>query len=132
MSDEVENLEPRRVPEPPKRREPTHATYIPDRRPQWKYHTNIGQAKNACSYMRRESYLYEIVDGNLVELYHITPSGNGWKWGPDDMPWRNTAGEKKKARAQKIRELESKINWHKQQEEALFKELGDLVVSDED
>lgn len=117
-------------PAPPTFRPPTHATYIPDRNPKWKYHSNIGQAKNACSYMRRESYLYEIVEGELKELYHITPSGAGWRWGSEEMPWNNTDEAKKKERITRSRELEQQIKWHVKQAEVLREELGELLVED--
>lgn len=118
--------EPTVPPAPPKIKEPTHATYIFDRRPQWKYHNNIGQAKNACSFMRRESYLYEIVGGELKELYHITPSGSGWKWGPEEMPWNNTDEVKQKAKEEKHRELRHRIKWHLSQIDALRGELEEV------
>lgn len=50
--------------------QPTHATFIPDRQPQFKLHKSIGHGKSAFQY-RSNAILYEWRDGTWVELYRI-------------------------------------------------------------
>lgn len=122
---------PANPPAPPVLKPPTHATYIPDRRPQWKYHKNIGQAKNACTHMARDSWMYEIDStGNLVELYHLNPNDEGargkygYGWSDDYIPWKNTADEKRRKHDQRMREISRQIDSHKEAIERLRAELS--------
>jgi len=79
--------------------------------------------------MRRESYLYEVNGQELRELYHITPSGTGWRWGSEEMPWNNTDEAKQKEQETRHRELRAKIKWHLSQIDQL---RGELEQVDED
>lgn len=49
---------------------PRFATYIPDRRPEWKIHSALGHAKNAFQY-RSNAILYEYIDEEWVERARI-------------------------------------------------------------
>jgi hypothetical protein len=91
--------------------------------------------------MSRESWLFEIVDGEYVELYHIDPKNMPTykaygdrvyvRWGSEYMPWNNTKEAKEKERRQKINDLQSRIDSHKRQAENLKEELFKLMREDD-
>ena len=81
-------------PAAPKVKPFTHATYIPQRYPEWKFHHNIGHAKNALNYMVRYGEIYELnEDGSVKDepLYVLDPekhkSASGYWW--QSHPWDN-------------------------------------------
>ena len=123
------------APVPPRPKQYTHASYIPDRRPQWKYHTDAGKMKNALQYMLREGWGYEIINNgqDLKELYHLDPNAPGmknrygWAWDETKLPWKNTEEEIAKRRQEEInglkRQVKSLENQLKQKKEELFDRL---------
>lgn len=115
------------APKPPKPKVFTHATYIEDRWPQWKYHSNIGQAKNAATYMPRECWIYEVdetADGGLRELWHITRDMHSSH--NEKMPWKNTEKELEKTRQEEIARLKRQISSHIKAAEKLVEKLREL------
>src|SRR4051794_8843876 len=58
-----------------KKRQHVYATYIPDRSPAFKTHWNLGQAKNAITYMQRPAgaIMYRLVDDQWVECFKMNP-----------------------------------------------------------
>ena len=121
------------TPTPPKPKQFTHTTYIPDRRPQWKYHTGVGLMKNALTHSLREGWGYRVNDDVLEELYHLDPNAPGmkdkygWGWNEAQLPWKNTQEEIAKRRQAEINELERQVksleNQLKQKKEELFDRL---------
>lgn len=85
--------------QPPEAPKYTHATYIEERSPKWKYHTDLGKAKNAVTYMARDAKLYEIDSaGQLILLWNIPKELHDYRNGHPRMPWKNEKDELIKAK----------------------------------
>jgi len=83
---------------PPKFEVPVAATRIYDRNPEWKFHTDLGKAKNAIAYADgydRETYQFYARPGEIWvlgrdgtqdvwELYYACEKGTY----VNDLPWR--------------------------------------------
>lgn len=69
--------------DPNKKGKPVYewATYIPERRPQFKAHRNVGHAKNAFKY-RSDAILYHWEEGEWVEKYRVEDLKS-----PDTCDW---------------------------------------------
>lgn len=82
-----------------------YMTRIPDRRPEYKAHAKLGQAKNAINY--RVGYagaacdmeLYQWEDGEWVLMYSVIA-------GDTEVPWRRESQEKTRAAMEERRKRE--------------------------
>src|SRR5690242_10826344 len=125
------------APEPPKPKKFTHASYIPSRNPKWKYHTGIGQMKNALTYMVREGWGYEVDGDELKELYHLDPNGpnmrgpRGFGWNEAMFPWKNTREEILKRRDREIKAIQAQIESLNRQVQRKTEELYERMRRDD-
>ena len=95
---------PAAIPEPGVSHETPYMSRIPDRRPEYKAHVKLGQAKNAINYRVYEGTncdmeIYEWQNGEWVLLYSV-------KAGDTEVPWRRENLKEVRAAAKKRRENE--------------------------
>ena len=103
-------------PGPPKK---LWASYIPDRKPQWKYHTNVGQAKSAIGIRISDSGYGFRTKNNIMQIHKANDSGDWdlvWEipYGikKEDLPWLNTEEEKSKREKAEREAIIRNLDYH--------------------
>ena len=111
------------IPEPPKPKHYVCATDVEHRSPKWKYHTNMGHAKNAANLHSNwnDVYIYNLVNEELELLWFIK---RGTK--EENMHWQKTEEALAKKKAEQTANVKRMIANHKARIVALEAELEQL------